>query len=191
MGIRRNTILAIVLFFLANAPVQALIVGAGRFDQLIKNAEIIVKVRVTQIDDLHFEMIAFKANIALVLRGDGAAIPNQLQIEAPSPIWPKDLGVPFAKDQIVLLVLERKNGRVGIRNHLRAILPATESGVHDKNHGSVTRMVFDELHAFLPQAEEGTAKGLVLIHISQLASRADEHRCRYFKEALYSEGDRA
>ena len=174
MGIRRNTILAIVLLVLSNGPVQAVLVGGGRFDLLIKNAEIVVKVRVTQINDSRFEMIAFRANVVSVLKGDGRTIPNELQIEAPFPIWPEDLGTPFAKNQIVLLVLSRKSGKVAIRNNLRAIIPATESEVHYSKHSSVVRKVFDELHAFLPQVEGRIAKGLVLIHISQLALKADE-----------------
>ena len=107
MNSKRNKLIAILLLFVTNGPAQAIIVGAGQFDQLIKNAKIIVKGRVTPMDESPFEMITFKVEIITVLKNDGAAIPNQLQIEAPFPIWPKDFNFPFTKNQVVLLVLER------------------------------------------------------------------------------------
>jgi len=150
------------------------LIGAGRFEQLIQNAEIIVKARVIRIDKPPFEMIAFKAKIITVLKSDSAAIPNQLLLEAPAPIWPKDLGVQFAENRVVLLVLHRVNGELAVANNMRAVLPATESKMHHEKRSPITRKVFDELRAFLPQAEDKLAKGLVLVLLSQLASKEDE-----------------
>ena len=150
--------LALLFNLLFPVSSYAIMTGAGRFDQLIQNAEIIVKARVIRIDKPPFEMIAFKAKIITVLESDSAAIPNQLLLEAPAPIWPKDLGIPFAEKQVVLLVLRRVNGKLVIVNNLGAILPATESKMHHENRSSATRKVFDELRAFLPGSRMNSRK---------------------------------
>jgi len=166
--------LALLLGLLFPVSSYAVLVGAGPFDRLIQNAKIVVKARVTQIEKSSFESVAFRAKTIAVLKGDAAAIPNQLALEAPDPIWPKNLGVPFVEKQVVLLILQTRNGKLVIVNHMGAILPATDSKIHHPNHSTVARKVFDELRAFLPQAKDELAKGLVLVHMSQLASKEDE-----------------
>jgi hypothetical protein len=182
-----------VLLFslLLPASSRAIIVGKGQFAQLIENAEIIVKARIIQINEPPFEMIAFKADVITILEGDSNQIPNQLLLEAPTPIWPKDLGAPYAEKQVVLLVLHREDGKLTVVNNLRAILPSTDIKIYYDNRCSVTRKVFDELHAylpqvgiskvteklpsFLPQGDSEFEKALVLVHLSQLASKEDEN----------------
>jgi hypothetical protein len=182
--------LAFLFVLLFPASSNAVIVGAGRFDKLIQNAEIIVKARVIQIDEPPFEMISFKAEVITVLESDSNQIPNQLFLEAPDPIWPKDLGVPCVENQVVLLVLQRVNGQLAFVNNLGAILPATDTKIRHNNRSSVTRKVFDELRAFLPHAGTSMVNGklpsflyqggseyekaLVLVYLSQLASDEDE-----------------
>ncbi len=167
-------VLALLFGLLFTTPLYAVIVGAGQFDRLIQNAKIIVKARVTRINEPSFESVAFKAEVITVLESDSAAIPNQLLLEAPAPIWPKELGVPFAEKQMVLMILSRENDKLAVVNHMGAILPAMNSKIHHENHISIKRKVFDELRAFLPQAKDELAKGLVLVHLSQLASKEDE-----------------
>jgi len=174
MNSRRIKLMVIMLLFFANGSMQAVLVGSGRFEQLIKNAKIIVKGRVIQIDKSPFEMIVFKIKVVNVLKSDGAEIPDILRLEAPSPIWPKDLNIPYTKNQAVLLVLERINGKIAVVNNLGAILPAIDNKIYHENRSPAIRKVFDELHAFLPQADNKLAKGLVLVYISQLASKTDE-----------------
>jgi len=165
----------VLLLFIASRTAQAILIGAGGFDWLVQNGKIIVKAQVTGIGDKPpFEMIAFEAKVMEVLKSDGELIGNKLFIEAAFPLWPKDLGITFAEKQVVLLVLKRVNGKLGVVNNRGAILPAINSKIHHGNCSSITRKVFDELRAFLPQARNKFAKGLVLVHLSQLASNKDE-----------------
>lgn len=166
----------LALFFSLLFPVQsyAVLIGAGRFDQLIQKAEIVVKARVTPIDESSFGIIDFKADIIAVLKSDGAPIAKRLLLRSAIFIWPNDLGVEFEEKQVVLLVLRRVNGKLVVKNHARAILPAADSKMRHVNCSSVTKRVFNELCAFLPQAEDKLAKGLVLVLLSQLASRENE-----------------
>jgi len=174
MNSKRGKLIAIMLLLLTNGPVQAVLVGGGRFDQLIKNAKIIVKGRITQIDKPSFEMIAFRTKVITVLKNDGTAIPDQIHLKAPAPIWPEDFGIQFAEKQAVLLVLERVNKKIAVVNNMRAILPATNNKTLLEDSNSVTRKVFEELRAYLPQTKDETAKGLVLVLLSQLSSKEDE-----------------
>jgi len=174
MNSKRGKLIAIMLLLLTNGPVQAVLVGGGRFDQLIKNAKIIVKGRITKIDEPPFEMIAFNAEVITVLKSDGTTIPDQLHLEAPAPIWPEGLGIPFTEKQVVLLVLERVNGKIAVVNNMRAILPATNNKTNLEDCNSVTRKVFEELQAYLPQTEDKVAKGLVLVLLSQLGLKEEE-----------------
>jgi len=167
--------LALLFNLLFPIPSYAILVGAGRFDQLIQNAEIVVKARVTRIEEPMFERCAFEAEVVAVLKSDGGSIANQLFLKPAFPVWPKELGVPFAEKQMVLMILSRENDKLAVVNHMGAILPAMNSKIHHENRSSVTRKVFDELRAFLPQAKDELAKGLVLVHLSQLASKEDEN----------------
>jgi len=166
--------LALLFGLLSPGSSYAILFGVGRFDQLIQNAEIIVKARVTPIDESSFGIIDFEAEIIAVLKSDGVSIPNQLFLKSAIFIWPNDLGVEFEEKQVVLLVLRRVNGKLVVKNHARAILPAADSKMRHVNCSSVTRKIFDELRGFLPQAEDKLAKGLVLVLLSQLASRENE-----------------
>jgi len=166
--------LALLLGLLFPVQSYAILFGAGRFDQLIQKAEIVVKARVTPIDESAFGIIDFEAEIITVLKSDGAPIPNQLFLKSAIFIWPSDLGIPFAEKQVVLLVLRRRDGQLAIVNNMRAILPATDSKMQHENCSSATKRVFNELCAFLPQAEDKLVKGLVLVLLSQLASKEDE-----------------
>lgn len=174
MSPTRSKILATVLLLLANGPVRAVTMGAGRFDQLIKNAEIVVKGRVTGVDKSRFEMIAFTAEVVTVLKSDGGAIPDEVYVEAPAPIWPEDLGIPFAKNQVVLVVLKRAKGKIAAVNNVRAILPATNNRIHHEDSSSIARKVCEELKAYLYQTNDEVAKGLVLVLLCQFVSEKDD-----------------
>lgn len=165
-----------MLCLIANGTVQAVAIGAGRFDQLIENATLIIKGRVARIDNPHFEMIAFKADVIDTLKTDGGEIPTQLYFEAPFPLWPEHLGIPYAPGQCVLLVLNRANGKIVIENNQGAILPAISGKLNPDPNSSATRKVFEELWACLDPTQDQTAKGFILVHLSQLATKEDEKR---------------
>jgi len=166
--------LALLFGLLSPASSYAILIGAGRFDQLIQKAEIVVKARVTPIDESAFGIVDFEAETIAVLKSDGAPIAKRLLLRSAIFIWPSDLGIPFAEKQVVLLVLRRRDGQLAVVNNMRAILPATNTKMQHEDDSSVTKRVFNELRAFLPQAEDKLAKGLVLVLLSQLASREDE-----------------
>lgn len=162
------------LLLITNGTAQAVIVGAGRFDQLIGNAKIIVKGQINQIDKQpNFEMIAFGMKVDKVLKSDDGNIPGQLYFETPFPLWPKDLNLPYTEGQSILLVLGRDNGKLYIENNMGAILPATNNKLTLENNSPVTRKVFEELRGYLDQTSEETAKGLVLVRLSQLCTIED------------------
>jgi hypothetical protein len=162
------------LLLITNGTAQAVITGAGRFDQLIGNAKIIVKGQINQIDKPPFEMIAFRMKVVKVLKSDGGKIPDQLYFEAPYPIWPEDINLPYTEGQLILLVLQRENGKIYIENNLGAILPATNNKTTLGEDSSVTRKVSEELRAYLDQTRDEMAKGLVLVRLSQLCTKEDE-----------------
>ncbi len=166
-------LILIMLLLIANATAQAVLTGAGRFDQLIGSAKIIVKGQINQIDKPPFEMIAFRVEVIKVLESDGGEIPHQLYFEAPFPIWPKNLGVTYAEGQLILLVLERVNGKISVLNNTGAILPATNNKTTFDKDSSVTRKVFEELRAYLDQTTDEMAKGFVLVRLSQLGTEED------------------
>lgn len=176
MNSRKIKLAAIMLWLIANGTVQAVLTGAGKFDQLIENATIIIKGRVARIDKPPFEMIAFKADVIEALKTDGGEISTQLYFEAPFPLWPDDLGIPFAQGQCVLLVLHRANGKIYIENNQGAILPATSGKLNPDANSSATRKVFEELWACLDPTQDQTAKGLLLVHLSQLGTKEDEKK---------------
>jgi len=157
-------------------PVRAYAIAymSGPFDSLINKAEIIVKVQVFPHEKSPFEKNAFRAKIISILKSDGGPIPDNLSLQAASPIWPKDFGVPFEEKQVVLLVLRRSAGKLTVLRFSRAIMPATISKIDHKTGSTIQRKVFDELHAFLPQAKHEAAQALVLVHLSHLVSKTDE-----------------
>jgi hypothetical protein len=162
------------LLLITNETAQAVITGGGRFDQLIGNAKIIVKGQINRIDKQpHFEMIAFGINITKVLKSDDGNIPEQLYFEAPFPLWPEDLNLPYTEGQLVLLVLGRDKGKLYIENNTGAILPAANNKTTIDENSPVTRKVFEELRAYLDQTRDETAKGLVLVYLSQLGTIED------------------
>jgi hypothetical protein len=162
------------LLLITNRTAQAVLVGAGRFDQLIGNAKIIVKGQINQIDKPPFEMIAFRMKVVKVLKSDGGKIPEQLYFEAPYPIWPEDLNIPYTEGQLILLVLQRIDGKISIENSQGAILPATNNKTTLEEYSSATRKVFEELRDYLDQTKDEMAKGLVLVHLSELGAKEDE-----------------
>ena len=162
------------LLLITNGTALAVLVGAGRFDELIGNAKIIVKGKISQIDKPPFEMIAFRVEVINVLKSDGGEIPRQLCFETPLPIWPKNLGVPYTEGQLIILVLQRIEGKISIENNQGAILPATDKTTVLGEDSSAARKVFEELRAYLAQTEDEIAKGLVLVRLSQLGTKEDE-----------------
>lgn len=186
MNSNRVILITLVLLFLTNGTVQAVLISAGRFDQLIGNAKIIVKARIARIDKPHFEMIAFTVDVILILKSDGIAIPDRLYLEAPAPIWPKDIGIPFAEKQVVLLVLESGKGKISIVNNVRAILPATNNKTRYEARDPVRRKLFGELQDYLPQTKDEVAKGLVLVLLSHIGSEEDD---RIFLHYMKSENE--
>ena len=152
-----------------------MLIGGGSLDRLIEKAEIVVKAEVTPVKEGGFGEIEFKADIITVLKDDGDLISDEAAFKSAIFIWPQDLGVPFEGKQVVLLILQRRLGKLEVVNNFRAILPATENKLQHKDNSSITRKIFEELRAFLPQAKSQLAKGLVLVHMSQLASKEDEN----------------
>ena len=162
------------LLLITNRTAQAAITGGGRFDQLIGNAKIVVKGQISQIDKQpQFEMIAFGINVTKVLKNDDGNIPEQLYFETPFPLWPEDLNLPYTEGQFVLLVLGRDKGKLYIENNMGAILPATNNKPTWDENSPVTRKVFEDLRAYLDQTNDETAKGLILVYLSQLGTIED------------------
>jgi len=159
----------------ANGTVKAVMTGAGRFDLLIAQAQIVVKGKVNRIDTPRFEMIFFGMEVTKVLKSDGGEIPKQLDFETPFPLWPKELGVAYLEGQPILLVLQRWEGEIFIVNHIGAILPATDNNTPFNDSDNVQRKVFDELRAYLDQIKDETAKGLILVRLSQLGTKEDKN----------------
>jgi len=174
MNGKKMKLIVIMLLLIANGTAQAVLTGAGRFDQLIGSAKIIVKGQINQIDEPPFEMIAFRLEVTMVLKSDGGEIPQQLYFEAPFPLWPENLGATYAKGQFIVLVLQRVDGKISIVNNLGAILPATNNKTTLEEDNSVTRKVFEELRAYLDQTMDEMAKGFVLVRLSQLGTKEDE-----------------
>ncbi|MHC4989248.1 MAG: hypothetical protein ACYTFX_12270 [Planctomycetota bacterium] len=165
------TLLVVLLF---NMQAKALLIGGGRFDWLIQNAEIVIKAEVVSQELGTFGNIAFNAKVISILKSDGEPIPEELSLKSAISIWPADLGVPFEKEQIVILVLERAEGELDVVNNTRAALPATQSQIVHKGSSTIQKKVFDELHAFLPKAEDEVSQALILVHLSYLSSITDE-----------------
>jgi hypothetical protein len=169
------TFLALVcLLLIKNGTAQAVLVGAGRFDKLIENAKIIVKGQINQINKQpNFERIAFGMKVTNVLKSDSGNIPDQLYFEVLYPIWPEDLNFPYTEGQSILLVLQRENEKIYIENNMGAILPAANNKTALEEDSPVTRKVFEELRAYLYQTSDETAKGLVLVYLSQFCTKDD------------------
>ena len=169
MLVKTKPLFCITLLFGLLLPMHAyaIAVADGQFDQFIQNAEIVIKAQVAPQKKSPFEKIAFKAEVTSILKSDGKPIPENLSLESASPIWPDDMGelLAFGKKHVVLLVLRRSEGELFIQNHSGAILPATISKIDHKSD-SIQRKVFDELHAFLPQARDKVSQSLVLVHLS-------------------------
>jgi hypothetical protein len=168
----RTFVIIAYLLIITNGTAYAIITGAGWFDELIKDAKIIVKGQVNQIGEAPFEMIGFGVDVTMVLKGDGGEIPRQLYLESPLPLWPEKLGAPYAEGQMVLLVLRRKDGKLFIENNMGAILLATGKTTYTDDI-SAERKVFGELRAYLDQTKDETAKGLVLVLLSHLGTKND------------------
>ncbi len=128
----------------------AMLFADGTIDQLIQKAEIVIKAQVAPQKESPFGMVAYKAEVISILKSDGKPIPENLSLESTIFIWPVDMGVPFEKDQVVLLVLRRAEGKLAVVNHKKAIIPATKPNIDYKSERTIRRKVFDELHAFLP-----------------------------------------
>ena len=174
MKIKSCFYITLLLGLLLPMQAYAILIFAGHFDKLIQKAEIVIKAQVVPQEETPFEKIAFKAEIISILKSDGGPIPENLSLESAISVWPKDFGVPFEEKQVVLLVLRRVKGKLAVVNNLRAILPATILKICHKSHNTIIRKVFDELHAFLPQAKDEVSQALVLVHLSHLASKTDE-----------------
>ena len=174
MKIRSCFYIALLFGLLLPVQAYAMLMGTGQFDRLIHNAEIVIKAKVVPQKEGGFGDITFNAKVISILKSDGEPIPENLSLNSAIFIWPTDMGVPFEKKQAVLLVLRRAEGRLNVVNNFRAILPATKSKIDHKSGNSIRRKVFDELHAFLPQAKGEASQALVLVHLSFLASKTDE-----------------
>lgn len=154
---------------------NAMLVGGGKFERIIEKAEIVVKAKAVPQKEDGFGGITFTAKVISILKSDGEPIPEHLSLHSVIFNWPIDMGVPFEKEQVVLLVLQRTNkGKVIEVNNSRTILPATNSQIAHKSDSTIQRKIFDELHAYLRQAKDGAFRALVLVHLSCLASKNDE-----------------
>ena len=109
--------------------VQAIVVGLGRFDQMVADADVVAKFRVERFGEAPAEMIGFSGAVLSVLKTDGGAIPEEWILEAAAPIWPEDLGLEQAAGKTVLLILKRSEGVLHVDGNMRAILPAVDGAV--------------------------------------------------------------
>ena len=171
---RANEVVMCLLVLTVAGAAQGVIVGNGPLDRLVEHADAIVKARVTHIGEPPFEMITFEANVIATLKSDGLAIPDRLDIEAPFPTWPTDLGLSYTENQVVLLMLQRRDGEISLVNHLRAILPATDSAISPPANDSPMGRVFAEVTACLPCMADDSTKGIALVLLSLLGSADDE-----------------
>ena len=154
--------------------VHAIMVAGGQFGHLIQEAEIVIKAQVAPREEHAFEKIAFDAKVISILKSDGEPIPENLSLESAFNCWPNDFGVPFEEKQVVLLVLRRTESKLSVTNHLKAIMPATKPQIDYKSDSTIQKKVFDELHAFLPKAKDEVSQALLLVCLSNFASKTDE-----------------
>lgn len=175
MSAERNRFyVALLVGLLLPMQAQAISVMDGQFEPLIQKAEVLIKAKVFPQKKSPFEMITFKAKTISILKSDGRPVPGNLSFEAPFPVWPDDFAVPYEENQVVLLVLRRVKGELAVVNHAKAIIPASKNKIDHKGGSTIKRKVFDELHAFLPHAKDEFSQALVLVRLTNLASKSDE-----------------
>lgn len=152
---------------------RAIVVGLGRFDQMVADADVIAKFRVERIEEAPSEMIGFSGTVRSVLKTDGEPIASEQTFEVAFPIWPEDLGLKLAVDQTVLLILKRSDGALQVDWNLRAILPAVDDSVAYAEDEAVERKIFLELQAFLETGGEGRASARILALMGTLGHAGD------------------
>ena len=163
-----------VVLALMPSSAHAVSVGAGRFDQMISTADVIVKVRVTEVEHGLSEMIAFSGEILSTLKTDGKPVSGWQSFEAPYPLWPSELGPKKLREgELLLLVLSRREGKLNITNNLGAILPASGQQLADTTNRSAEQNVFLELKSLLDKASNNFAVAKILVLLSHVALRDD------------------
>ncbi len=155
------------------APAHAILVGAGRFDQMVSASDAIVKFRVERFEEAPFEMIGFSGTVLYVLKTDGEPIAPEQTFEAAFPVWPEDLGLKSAAGQTVLLVLKRYEGALRIDWNMRAILPAVEGAGAVAEDAAPERKIFLELQAFLETGGDGREQARILALMGALGDAGD------------------
>ena len=154
-------------------PAHAIVVGAGRFDQMVSASDAIVKFRVARIEEAPSEMIGFSGTVLSVLKADGEPIAPEQTFEAAFPIWPEDLGLKLAVGKTVLLVLKRYAGVLRVDWNMRAIMPAAEGPAVYAEDAATERKIFLELQAFLETGGEGRAQARILALMGALGDAGD------------------
>jgi hypothetical protein len=169
------TVLCIILSaFLFPIPTQAVIVGGGSLEYLVGIASIVVKARVVSIVQPEFEHLAFVIEPLVVLRGSGQALPKQLLVKPPEPIWPSELGHPYQNGTVALFFLEKKDDRFVIQNNINAILPAMDAPTQLSAGDSLKQSLLQELNPVLDAAKTDIVRARLLVLLAQLAPRAQE-----------------
>ena len=152
---------------------QAIVVGGGRFDLMMASANVVAKVRVERMVEAPSEMIGFSGTVLSVLKTDGEPVPEELVLEAATPIWPDDLGLEFAEGKTVLLVLNRHEGVLHVDWNMRAILPALSDSIPNAENVPPARKVFLELRAFLETVGDGRTQARILALLGALGDAGD------------------
>ena len=154
-------------------PVQAIIYGLGRFDQMVADADVIAKFRVARFGEAPDEMISFSGTVLSVLKTDGQPVAPKQTFQAAAPIWPTDLGLVYAEGRTVLLILKRYDGALQIDGNMWAILPVVEGPVACAADASPERKMFLELQAYLNTVDSGQAQALILSLLGALGDGGD------------------
>lgn len=154
-------------------PAQAILVGAGSMDSLIRNSDAIVRARVVSIQRPPFERLAFTVDPLVVLKAAPKPLPRRFSVTPASPIWPRDLDLPYRPGALVLLFLESDGTRISVVNNMRAILPAVAGPAVDPNASDEAR-VFRELAPVLKTLKTDAARSRLLSLLGEVGSKANE-----------------
>ena len=156
----------------APAVAGAVITGDGSFDWLVRDADAIVVLRVDAIDEEPaFEHYEFEA-VRLATLASEREVPEHLRLRIGFPVWPDELGVPFAVGATVLAVLEESGDGFEVVNDTSAILPAGDEREWEAA-GDRRSRVFGALRSALRETADDRQAALLLVLLSEIASASD------------------
>jgi hypothetical protein len=182
--------MAALLLLLLCMPARGWLHSAQPLDDLARDADVIVKARVSDFESTtsfpHRETFSFAARVLAVVKADTLAVSESLKLEhyglsqSPSYTFSRK---PEAFDVALLFLERQEDGSLRVINDAKGILPVLPGNEATGDTGDVGRGMFSELHHVATTTADNHLRARFIAFMGEFAGEDDVEHFKAWSDA--------